>query len=374
MKIAYLVDNNVATVGGEQESTKIIIEGMLSQGAKILLLQPGKRNGGWSDVKQPILASESRLKNVFKNPFLFSRYIYRAYKSLVIFKPEIVHTQAQVSFFLVALLKFLRVLSGEVRFIHTERGIYTKYNRFFRFLFYMCVPQLNVMVCTTSLNKDLWSKAFVRAKVRPDIVVIRNTAGKNFNLTESKRLFRDGIRVGFAGRYCDWKDWPLAESIVEGLYLKCPMLRVTMAVGCLDDASVVSTELMFGRMQNLLGDRFAGSINVDLDCMREFYSSIDVFVLTSTPGAESFGRTVVEAMASGCVVFVTKGGGPPEVVGDSYCVYDDVSALVEKVMELSADPCLATRWSDRNILRATNEFSFDSNIKNHAVLYRRLTR
>src|SRR5690606_23136646 len=115
-------------------------------------------------------------------------------------------------------------------------------------------------------------------KYKLDIAVIQNTAGGNFGLVDD-RSKGEGVRVGFAGRFCDWKNWPLAESIIEGLEAEVSDLKVRMAVGCLDDVSMKYTESMFCRVKNLIGERFRGDINIPASDMAMFYEDVDFFIL-----------------------------------------------------------------------------------------------
>ncbi|QLF94495.1 glycosyltransferase family 4 protein [Pseudomonas sp. ABC1] len=336
MKIMYFVDNNLGTVGGEQESTKIIVKGMIENGVDVSVVQPGIHDEGIPKSAQVYLVKDDRLKKVFKKPLLFFYYFFRVFGCVRSFAPRVIHTQAQVSFFIVSLGRMLRLISRDIVFIHTERGIYTKYNAFFRFAFMFFMRELNSLVCTTEANKGMWTEALSKFNHDIDISVIHNTAGANY-ISIGEKMFDGVLTLGFAGRYCDWKNWPLAEEVLYSLSAKIPELQANMAVGCLDQFSLDSTQAMFSRLKASMGDKFNGVINMPSSGMIDFYKNIDFFILTSWPGTESFGRTVVEAMSSGCVVFVTEGGGPPEVIGDPYFVFKDIEVLVEKILTISRD-------------------------------------
>jgi glycosyltransferase involved in cell wall biosynthesis len=78
-----------------------------------------------------------------------------------------------------------------------------------------------------------------------------------------------------------------------------------------------------------------------------------VDILVSTSLHESFGRTIVEAMASGKPVISTRSGGPEEIIIDGECGFlvevGDEAAIAEKMSRLFAEPalyeamCLAAR-------------------------------
>ena len=62
-------------------------------------------------------------------------------------------------------------------------------------------------------------------------------------------------------------------------------------------------------------------LNIPNDEVLDMYQAMDVFILTSK--RESFGRTAIEAMAQGTVVFGTPVDGLPEVLGDKLYLYED---------------------------------------------------
>lgn len=370
MKIMYLVDNNLGTIGGEQESTKIIINGMIKRGMDIRVIQPGPYYDNIPKSAQFYLVEDDRLKKVFKKPFLFIYYLFCVFRCIRSFGPVTIHTQAQVSFFIVSLGRMLRLISRDTTFIHTERGVYSKYNKFFRLVFLFFMRELNSLVCTTEVNKRMWVEALSRAKQHIHVHVIHNTAGEDYISIRDKEFDDRVLRLGFAGRYCDWKNWPLAEKVISSLSLKTPDLQASLAVGCLDEPSFDSARAMFSRLKILMGTRFTGLINAPPSDMISFYKGIDFFILTSWPGTESFGRTVVEAMSSGCIVFVTEGGGPPEVIGDASFVFNNVDELVSKILAIAEDKSLALSISKKNINRARSCYSPKSNIRRHLELYR----
>ncbi|WP_189446791.1 glycosyltransferase family 4 protein [Candidatus Methylopumilus universalis] len=89
-------------------------------------------------------------------------------------------------------------------------------------------------------------------------------------------------------------------------------------------------------------------------------SIADVLVLPSQE-QESFGYTVVEAMAAACPVVVTDVGGLPEVVDDGESGYvvshTDVDALSEKVILLLQDKRLRRRMGSAGLCRYQQKFT-----------------
>lgn len=370
--ILIVTDNNLSTVGGEQESTKIIIDGLRNE-FSTSLFQPGRALTPFNGVKIYGFGDRERIKDFAKNPFRLFFYCVSLLKCLRKGGFDVVHTQAQVSFFAVSLLLKLRLVKG-FKFIHTERGLYSKYGFFIRSLFCFFMSELDVLVATTKLNRDMWKRLVDRRGFSLDLRVIENTAGPLFEspvLVSKDDKGGHGLVVGFAGRYCEWKNWPLACDIVRRLEENNPDVGFTvkMRVGCLDEESEKRTKEMFYDIKSFLGDRFCGKINVPLREMEEFYCDVDMFCLTSYPGTESFGRTAVEAMSRECVVLTTPGGGPVEVIDDSSLVCDNAKQFAEVMSYYLKNPAALRDKGEANAVRARTVYSSEKNINEHRVIY-----
>ncbi|QXN87164.1 glycosyltransferase family 4 protein [Tetragenococcus halophilus] len=336
LDILFLTDNGIDTTGGEQESTKIIIEG-IKEKYKVGLIQPGKVNNSDEKVSYFSMTDITRLKHLIKSPVQFFKYIVKTKNIINETNPTMIHTQSQVSFFIIALLKKIRMVSKDIHIIHTERGFYKGYNTFFKLLFFFFINELNVLVTTTHINMSLWKNSINRRNQKLEFQIIENTAGKIFetydNTLEKNRS--NDLVLGFAGRYTEQKDWPLAVEIVEKLNTNIgEKFSVKMAVGCLDEVSLQQTKKMFAHLENILGNRFDGKINITLQEMNQFYYDIDVFILTSKKNSESFGRTLVEAMSRKTIVLTTDAGGPVEVVDNRNNVCYSADEFVTKVRYL----------------------------------------
>jgi|SRR5690625_830422 len=370
-EVLFLVDNSLDTIGGAEESTKIILNG-LSKNFRFSLIQPGKIQGKINNVSIFELSEKTRLKHLIKNPFSFLKYIWKVREIIKQEKPRIIHTQAQVSFFIVALLKKLRLVPNNFTLIHTERGLYTKYSNFIRKIFFFFMKELDILVTTTNFNMRYWEQAIKEKGIHLDYKVIENTAGELFETYNPKyEREEDGkIVLGFAGRYADWKNWPLAIEISEKLKEKLgTKLIVKMAVGCLDEESLQETERMFKYMSKLLGKNFEGQINAELEEMDKLYYELDVFILTSNYNTESFGRTLVEAMSRKTAVFTTDAGGSVEVVGKKDFVKSTAKEFATEIMLLKDDPEKMLVVKRDNLNRVKRVYSLENNIKKHLDLY-----
>nr|WP_235599980.1 glycosyltransferase family 4 protein [Alkalihalobacillus trypoxylicola] len=203
--------------------------------------------------------------------------------------------------------------------------------------------------------------------------VIENTAGEIFESYDNQleNLKPDkSIVIGFAGRYCDWKNWPLAVEICKKLNDELGnKLHVKMAVGCLDDKAKHDTQNMFDNLKSILGERFQGLVNIDIEAMNKYYYELDVFILTSDYNTESFGRTLVEAMSRKTIVLTTNAGGAVEVVGNKKNVYNTVEGFSERILNLLAHPHIMDYEKEENLLRVKEKYSLINNIEKHLKLY-----
>src|SRR5699024_8036862 len=121
-----------------------------------------------------------KIKHIIKNPYLFLRYIRKVQKVIRQEKPKIIHTQAQVSFFIVALLRKLKLVPNDFKLIHTERGLYTKYSDSIKKIFFFFMKELDVLVTTTDFNMNYWKEAIHKKGLPMDFRIIENTAGELF--------------------------------------------------------------------------------------------------------------------------------------------------------------------------------------------------
>nr|WP_245733257.1 glycosyltransferase family 4 protein [Salipaludibacillus aurantiacus] len=339
------------------------------------VIQPGEIKNPISGAHFYHLTSYTRIKHLIKHPFSFLSYILKVRKILRNQNPSVVHTQAQVSFFIVALLKKFKLISKDISFIHTERGLYTKYNKIIKQIFHFFLKELDVLVTTTEFNMRYWKNAIQSRGMNLECKVIENTAGELFETYNERfhKINTGSLVIGFAGRYTEWKNWPLAVEICKLLNKELKdKLYVKFAVGCLDEWSKVETKKMFDDLYKVLGNRFEGVINIDLKEMNNFYYELDVFILTSNYNTESFGRTLVEAMSRRTVVLTTDAGGSVEVVGnkDNVCVTSN--DFVDRVLDFYKNKKLMEDEKENNHSRVKQKYSLKNNLDKHFNLYNKI--
>lgn len=372
LDIIMMNDNSLESiVGGAEESTKIIING-IHELYSIGVIQPGSTTKPISGAFCFYLTDKKRLKHLIRNPIRFFKYIFMTRELINKYNPKVIHTQAQVSFFTVALLKKFRLISKKNYLIHTERGLYTKYNKPFKHLFFFFMRELNTLVTTTEFNMKYWRTALEKKGFSLDYKIIENTAGDLFETYDEGLDKKDEsvLTLGFAGRYTDWKNWPLAVEISEKLNETLgDSLHVKMAIGCLDEKALKETNAMYDRLNQIFGSRFDGRINITLEEMDKFYYDIDVFVLTSNHNTESFGRTLVEAMSRKTVVLTTDAGGSVEVVGNPKNVLKSAEEFVDRIMEFFNDKEKMIEEKKSNMNRVKEVYSLENNLNKHLDMY-----
>lgn len=374
--ILLVGDNNLETVGGEQESIKIIIKGIKDH-YSIGVIQPGEINNPFLNVKYYKLTESTRLKHEIKKPISFLRYIFNVKKIIDKSEPTIIHTQAQVSFFIVSLLLKLKLISSNIKLIHTERSLYIKYSNLFKKIFFFFMEELNILVTTTNFNIKYWKEALEANNLSLNYKVIENTPGEIFEVFDPNLVVsnKNVYTVGFSGRYHEVKNWPLAMEISEKLNNELnKKVKIRMNIGCLDNQSLIETKKMFKKMKGLLGDRFIGKINVDIKEMDNFYYNTDFFILTSHKNGESFGRTLVEAMSRDTIVLTTEAGGPEEVVGNYMNVLKDSDEFVNRIIEFINNKETMRKEKNKNMERVKKNYSLENNLNKHIEIYDSILR
>lgn len=367
--LVIINDNNLGFLGGERESQLIIINGVKDQ-FSTAVIQPGEFTETIEGVDIYWRTNSLRMKYLIKKPFSFLSYFFKVGKLLREISPKVIHSNSQVSFFGVSFLKRFHLISRDIKLIHTDRGLYSKYNKFFRWFFQFSFRYLDVLVTTTQFNANSWKEANQNKKISLVYKTIGNTAGEVYETIDEDRVSsNEFLTIGFAGRMCDWKGWPLAENICQETEKLVPNAHYKMYVSCFDKESEAETNAMFSRMTAKYGERFCGRINVPFAEMEDFYYSLDVYVLTSWLKSESFGRTIVEAMSRKTAVLTTDAGGSVEVVGNPKTVCEDAVDFAKVIEMWNRDKSLLDCEKERNLDRVRLEYTLQKNLDNYRMLY-----
>lgn len=377
LDILFGLDHSIDVIGGAQKSLKIIIDALNTE-YNMGVLQPGKFEEGYSNINRYGITEYSSLKEIVKHPFTLLKYIKNLRDIIKKENPRVIHTHSQVNFFIIAFLKKIRLLPKNTFLIHTERGLYTKYSNFINKLFLYLMTELNILVTTTNFNMIHWKKALKEKNIKLDgYEIIENTAGEIFEEYDKNypENYPNSLVVGFAGRYADWKDWPLAVEISKKLNEKfADKLIIKMAVSGDDEKTINKIREMFNELEDIMGERFEGKINVAFEEMNSFYYDIDFFILTSIKNSESFGRTLVEAMSRKTIILTTDAGGSVEVVGNPNFVINNAETFVKRINEIYSNPEVMVEEKERSYNRVKEKYSLANNINKHREMYNKILK
>src|SRR5699024_3784630 len=241
-------------IGGAQLSSNIILNGLKDGDYNLGVIQPGKNSSKLENVEYFEIGDFKSIKTVARHPFKFINYIKQVKNILNREKPSIVHTQAQANFFVVAFLKKLHLISKDTYIIHTERGLYVKYNAFIQQVLRFMMNELNTLVTTTQFNMEYWQAALENWNISlDDYKINENTAGEHFEsyVEDYDSPYKDKLVLGFVGRWNYVKNWPLAKEIALITNEKLgENLMVKMALSCDDKEAEKEAKQYFKQLED----------------------------------------------------------------------------------------------------------------------------
>ena len=117
-------------------------------------------------------------------------------------------------------------------------------------------------------------------------------------------------------------------------------------------------------------DRLVLASDIGVSALRALYAGADVYVQSSD--AETFGRTVLEAMACGCPVVAAHAGATPEVLGEAGLYYEaqDIGGCAKHLIHLLGDKQKRMQLRDSGLVRV-KDFSFEAEIDQMVSLFHR---
>lgn len=346
IKIAYLLEYPLDLPGGAQQSTKSICELLSDCSLGEYLIVPvvicpellhGKNNDSIEIVTYPM--GENRIVNLIKR-----RRAFR--KILLQMKPDIIHAQMPESLITYGLLRKKDRDAIGAKLIFTDRGLYSGYRIHSKLLMKHVLKEAAALVTTTLYNKNLWKKDVDAQRIS----VISNTVDSVFEREKNAQEETEDIVIGFAGRICSEKNWPLAVKLAAlAKEAKLP-LRVKLVTSCFNsEDEKIATEIEKSMEESIGKESFQAYRDLSQVEMVSFYDSIDVFLMTSS--FESFGKVAVEAMSRKCCVMSTNVGGLQEVIGKAENVFNEGEP--EKAIAY-----LKALAHDRQMLKRDKEFFF----------------
>lgn len=110
-----------------------------------------------------------------------------------------------------------------------------------------------------------------------------------------------------------------------------------------------------------LGDRLVLMQDVKVAGLRALYAEAALYVQSSA--AETFGRTVIEAMACGAPVLAARAAATPEILGDAGYYYQalDVEECAAQILTILKDETIRQDLIMRGLKRA-QDFSYDGEV------------
>jgi len=195
---------------------------------------------------------------------------------------------------------------------------------------------------------------------------------------EKIRLIRNGVDLGAFGRDSPARP-PLPVPGTARLTAICGRLTANKgvdvylrAMGRLKDSHPDLNHLIIGEGSEAvtgqlteLAERLGLQDRVHFLGQRqdvtELFNAVDVVISASV--RESFGRTLLEAMACGVPVVATRSGGPEEIIVDGQSGFlvtvGDAAAMAKCVAELLDDPALEAAMRSAGKARVRDHFNLD---------------
>ena len=166
-------------------------------------------------------------------------------------------------------------------------------------------------------------------------------------------LPEDGVKLLYVGRISKEKNLELLGKIFPALLAKQPDLSLVLV------GDGPYREELQGRLGKSRRVHFTGMVQGEK--LAGLFASADIFVFPSL--TDTFGNSVIEALASGVPCIVSDQGGPPEIIVDGECglVFDSrrPGDLERKILELAGDPGRLQAFKAKARERALH-FSYDS--------------
>lgn len=364
MKILFLADYDLLSIGGAQKSSMTYIRQIMNEHECHILSPMGE-----SGICEKLPVVKFHYFKTYKNStLLFISKLWELVKVVYEISPDYIHAQfAQMGMVLMIYNYFFN--TRKVKCIFTDRDFFDAYNKKYHFVFRKFGRKMFRVVCTTEINAGKWKKEVPEDKVR----VIPNVLDFSWNCYDRNEecLVRLGevepcFVVGFVGRLVSWKRWDVAYEIAKNL--NGGNVYFIFVISCFPEEFEKLKEFEDKLKSDL--SNIEVLINVNEDDMRKAYYRMDVFVMTSEN--ESFGRTLIEAMSLNTAVIGSDSGGIPEVIGrkeNLFPVGDSLKA-VSRIRKLMDDQSLCRECKEYGLERVRMRYSLESQKMQILKLYR----
>ena len=323
MKILYLLDIPINSIGGSQKSTNTCIEIMQKNNHDVWLMCP-------QNEEEPISRENTLFFYQRKVRILSSVLkVLRTFWFIRQSNFDIVNAQNLESATIIGFLKKLGLIKKDTTTVFTDRGFLTAYTEQEIKRINWTIDGIDEVICTTHINQDNWNKYYPQKEA----YCINNIVEEIWIEKENTDRNHETINIGFCGRFDEYKRWDTVEKIIDRLSGN-------------ELYSFFITLTYDNEMQRIHMNKFIEKIkkntnvnifiNLSLDKMIQFYDTLDIFILTSE--GESFGRTLIEAMLRNTIVIGTNSGGVPEVIEKKSNLFevDDVNECINIIKKYNA--------------------------------------
>ena len=365
MKILYVLDWPIDSIGGAQKSTYTIATEIEKKHNEVYLCCPrGDSNGYHEKIKYLYhdIHGNTILDKIKK--ILFYKKIIKLYKF------DIIHIQNPTSFSLIGILLIInKRLKKNTKYVFTDRDFFSAYKKKQRYLFKLISKNFEHIICTTNQNKKQWDLYFERVLVIPNVLDFDwyNYEEKKEIQTKSENDMMNSFVLGFGGRFVKYKRWDTVYEICNEL--KNKDVKFAFVFGTATPKEEKDVEEFIRRLERIISGKYKYYKNVSSEKMKEFYYLIDCFVLTSEK--ESFGRTLLEAMTKKNVVLGTNSGGVPDVINNENYLFEvgEVKKVIDSVLQYLENPVTLRKDKEYFYKYVQTKFSTDIMIEKHLEIY-----
>lgn len=198
--------------------------------------------------------------------------------------------------------------------------------------------------------------------------------GVDLELFTPDNIPQDNKKLLYIGRFGLEKGIDIVYRISKKILELDPKIKIELvAPGIANSPKLERVEKSFNELLEKYPDRIVlHREKIDRQELKKMYDECLVYIQPSR--YESFGMTVLEAMACGKAVIVSNKGGLPEVVGNAGKIIPfNTNLFVREILKLLKDFKLRERYGRRGIERA-KDFTWEKISKQTLDLYKKISK
>lgn len=342
------------------------------------LFLAGRNDVDYYQEKNPALevepagwGNDRRLLRIFSEHFLLAPALRRAGADILFHgssgvAPLVMPRRTKL---ILAIWGMQHLAAGDIRW---EQRLYR------RLLFRPGLRRADAILVNSAYSRDLLLAHYRDIRVPVEIV----HHGVDFRLfhpgpdaAELERLGVTGPYVLFVGQLYPYK---LLHVLVEAFAQVAPALKLPhklVVVG-----SFTRTDSMGSAYRDRIADTLTGAgladrlvtlDKVGIKGLRALYAGADLYVQPSS--SETFGRTVIEAMACGAPVLAARAGATPEILADAGRYYEalDVAGCAAEIGAILTDSNVRQSLIGKGLDRA-RDFSYEDELDRLIAVFHRV--